>query len=296
MMTSCCPAWVAYVEFNHPELIPNLTSARSPQAHIAGAVKSYWAKMNNINPKSIAVVSIVPCTAKKYESTRSELNLNGQPIVDYVLTTREFAYLLKKHNIDLPKLKPSETDHLFNDGSGAAAIYGTSGGVMESALRTANSFVCKNKQNKKICNSRLEFKEVRGLTGFKEATINLNGRKIKVGVVNGLGHFKALLPKLNKYHYIEVMACPGGCLGGGGQPLSTSKDVRKMRSEGMYKIDTNKKVRKAHENKAMLDYYSWVKENKLEKKLLHTKFKKSSGSILKVIDPRKKSLLKIFTS
>ncbi len=294
MFTSCCPAWVAYTEFNHPELIPNLTSARSPQAHIAGAIKSYWAKKENKNPNNIIIVSIVPCTAKKYESIRPELYLNGRTLVDYVITTREFAYLLKKHRIDLPKLKGSETNKLFNDGSGAAAIYGTSGGVMESALRTANALICKNSNKSKLCNSRLEFKEVRGMNGFKETTVNLDGKKIKVGVVNGLGHFNALFPKLNKYHYIEVMACPGGCLGGGGQPLSTSKDVRKLRSEGMYSIDSNKKVRKAHENKEMIEYYNWVKENKLEKKLLHTKFKKSKGSILRVVDPRKKSLLKIF--
>ena len=293
MFTSCCPAWVAYAEFNHPELLPNLTSARSPQAHMAGAIKSYWAQKQNINPKNIIIVSIVPCTAKKYEASRTELNLNGLPLVDYVITTREFAYLLKKHKIDLPSLKPSETEDLFNDGSGAAAIYGTSGGVMESALRTANALVC-GLSNKKKCESRLEFKEVRGMIGFKHASYNLNGRKVKVGVVNGLGHFKALLPKLNKYHYIEVMTCPGGCLGGGGQPLSTSRDVRKLRSEGMYKIDKGKKMRKAHENKAMTDYYFWVKKNKLEKKLLHTYFKKSKGSILKVVDPRKKSLLKLF--
>lgn len=292
MFTSCCPAWVAYTEFNHPELIKHLTSARSPHIHSAGAIKTYWAEKNNIKAKNIIVVSIVPCTAKKYEAARSELGLNGAPLVDYVITTREFAYLLKKHNINLPKLKASETDKLFNDGSGAAAIYGTSGGVMESALRTANALVCgKAKKNQK-CESRLEFKEVRGMNGFKEAIYNLNGRKIKVGVVNGLGNFKALLTKLNKYHYIEVMACPGGCLGGGGQPLSTSKDVRKLRSEGMYKIDQGKKMRRAHENKAMTDYYYWVKEKKLSKKLLQTTFKKSSGSILRVINPEKNPLLK----
>lgn len=295
MFTSCCPAWVAYAEFNHPELIPNLTSARSPHIHSAGAIKTYFAQKNKLNPKNIIVVSIVPCTAKKYEAIRPEMYLEGRPLVDYVITTREFAYLLKKHKIDLPKLKPSETDKLFNDGSGAAAIYGTSGGVMESALRTANALICQSSDKNKICENRLEFKEVRGMNGFKEAAYNFKGRKIKVGVVNGLGHFKALIPKLKKYHYIEVMACPGGCIGGGGQPLSTSKDVRKLRSEGMYKIDSNKKIRKAHENKAMLEYYSWVKENKLEKKLLHTKFKKSSGSILKIVDPRKNPLLKIFT-
>lgn len=295
MFTSCCPAWVAYVEFYHPELIPNLTSARSPMIHIAGAIKTYWAQYEKINPKNIIIVSIVPCTAKKYESSRPEMSIDGNPLVDYVLTTREFAYLLKKHNIDLPSLKDSETEKLFNDGSGAAAIYGTSGGVMESALRTANSLICKSAKNKnKFCENRLEFKEVRGMKNFKEAVINLGGRKIKIGVVNGLNHFHALLPKLKKYNYIEVMACEGGCLGGGGQPISKLKNVRKLRSEGMYNIDKNKKIRKAHENKAMTDYYSWAKENNLSKKLLLTKFKKSSGTILKTINPQKKSLLTMF--
>jgi len=274
MTTSCCPAWVAYVDFYHPELLPNLTTARSPQIHGAGAIKSYFAKKNKLNSKKIEVVSIVPCTSKKYEAARKELNYQGHQLVDHVLTTRELAYILKKNKIDLATLPESEVEPMFNDGSGAAAIYGASGGVMESALRSAVSLVCAQKKtNNKLCDNRLEFKEVRGLKGFKEATVDLAGKKVRVGVVNGISHFEALLPKLNKYHYIEVMACPGGCLGGGGQPMPTTNAIRKKRLEGMYAIDKNKKVRRAHENKQMKEYYDWVKDNKLSAKLLHTQFK-----------------------
>jgi iron-only hydrogenase group A len=271
MTTSCCPAWVAYAESYHPELLPNLTTARSPHIHSAGAIKSYFAKKNKIDAKKIIVVSIVPCTSKKYEAARPELKYEGRPLVDHVLTTREFAFILKKNKIDFKNLADSETDPIFNDGSGAAAIYGASGGVMESALRSAISMACKGSKNK-LCSSRLEFKEVRGLKGLKEASVNLAGHKLKIAVVNGIGHFEQLLPKLNQYHYIEVMACPGGCLGGGGQPMPTTDVIRKQRLEGMYKIDSGKSVRRAHENRQMTEYYDWVKKNKLSAKLLHTKF------------------------
>jgi len=286
MMTSCCPAWVSYVEFYHPELIPNLTISRSPQIHLAGAIKSYWAQKNNLKAKDIIIVSVVPCTAKKHEAARPELGLNGRPLVDIVLTTRELAYLIKKNNINFTKLKDSKSDRLFNSGSGAAAIYGASGGVMESALRTASSLICEQSKNN-FCESRLEFKEVRGLSGFKEATVNLDGRKLKVGVVNGIGNINKVLPKLSKYHYIEVMACSGGCLGGGGQPIPTTKEIRQKRLEGLYKIDQNRPLRRAHENKEMVAYYDFVKKNKLTSKLIYTGFKKSTGSILSTSKPKK---------
>lgn len=304
MMTSCCPAWVAYVEFYHPELISNLTTVRSPHIHLAGAIKTYWAKKKGVNPKKIIVVSIMPCTAKKYEAARPELRLNGQTLVDYVLTTRELAYLIKKNNLDLKKLPPNAGEKLFNDGSGAAAIYGASGGVMESALRTAVALTGEAGKNSsgnksgskfkdKLCNNRLEFKEVRGMAGFKEATVNLAGRKLKVGVVNGIGNFHRVLLKLKKYHYLEVMACPGGCLGGGGQPIPTADTIRRQRMAGLYNIDSGRAVRRAHENKAMMEYYNWVKVNNLAAKILHTKFEKSAGSVLTVKKPSK-SYLELF--
>ncbi len=290
MTTSCCPAWVAYAEFYHPELLPHLTTARSPQIHLAGAIKTYWAKQKNINPKNIIIVSIVPCTAKKYEAARPELGLNGRPQVDLVLTTREFAFLIKKRNIDFKKLPDSQGEKLFNDGSGAAAIYGASGGVMESALRSTNALICAESKNK-TCDRHLEFKEVRGLAGVKEATVDLDGKKIKVAVVNGIGNIEPVLAKFKKYHYIEVMACPGGCLGGGGQPIPTTKEIRQKRLAGLYAIDSRRPVRRAHENKAMMTYYHWAKQNNLAPQVLHTKFKATKGSTLIVKKNKKGSLL-----
>lgn len=291
MMSSCCPAWVAYAEYYHPELLPHLTMARSPQIHLGGAVKTYWAEKKGIDPKNIVLVSIMPCTAKKYEVARPELSLKGRPLVDYVLTTRELAYLIKKNKIDFKKLTPSDGDELFNRGSGAAAIYGASGGVMESALRTASSLACDAKSAKSkragkkspICTQRLEFKDVRGLAGFKEAIVDIAGNRFRVGVVNGIANLARVLPKLKKYHCIEVMACPGGCLGGGGQPIPTTDAIRQKRLDGLYNIDKDRAVRRAHENKAMVEYYDWAKKHGLSSKVLHTKFKKSSGSILTTV-------------
>jgi len=213
----------------------------------------------------------VPCTAKKHEAARRELYYKKRPLVDYVLTVREFAFMLKKRQINLAALEDGETDPLFNDGSGAAAIYGASGGVMESALRSAVSLYDGGKKKKDML-KRLEFKDVRGLTGIKEATISLGRKKLKVAVVSGIANFPKIIKKLKQYHYIEVMACPGGCLAGGGQPFPTTNEIRKKRSQGLYKIDSKKLVRRAHENKAMTSYVNWVKENKLSKQLLHTKF------------------------
>ncbi len=277
MMTSCCPAWVAYAEFYHPELLPHLTTARSPHIYLAGAIKTYWAKQKNINPNNIVVVSIMPCTAKKYEASRPELKMNGRPLVDLVLTTRELAFMIKKKAIDFKKLPEGQSEKLFNNGSGAASIYGASGGVMESALRSANALVCAESTNK-LCSSHLEFKKVRGFAGLKEAVVSLDKNKIRVAVVNGIGNIEKILPKLKKYHYIEVMSCPGGCLGGGGQPIPTNKIIRQKRLEGLYAIDSQRPIRRAHENKAMMAYYSWVKNNHLSK-LLHTKFSRKKNSI-----------------
>ncbi|MFA5155174.1 MAG: [FeFe] hydrogenase, group A [Patescibacteria group bacterium] len=304
LMTSCCPAWVAYAEYYHPELLPHLTTARSPHIHSAGALKSYWAKQHKIDPKQIRVVSIMPCTAKKYEAARPELKLHGQPLVDAVLTTRELAYLIKRQGIDFKKLAPSSGDKLFNLGSGAAAIYGASGGVMESALRTAVALASGESVNKKPdrsaksrqdpSNQRLEFREVRGLAGFKEATVKVGRRQLRVGVVNGLGNFHRLLPQLKHYHYIEVMSCPGGCIGGGGQPLPTTAAIRAKRLAGLYEIDASRSVRRAHENQAMLTYYEWVKDRHLGAQLLHTKFKRSRGSLLSTVKPGKESLFNLW--
>ncbi len=276
MMTSCCPAWVAYVEFYHPELIPNLTTARSPHLHSAGMLKTMFSQKKNINPKDILVVSIMPCTAKKYEAVRKELYYKNNPLVDYVLTTRELAFLMKKNNIDLKSAGKGKLDNLFNEGSGAAAIYGASGGVMESALRTVAHMTKTAKQKKQS----LEYKAVRGLSGLKKSEVSIGGKNYKIAVINGLGNIDKILPKLKNYHYVEVMACPGGCIGGGGQPIPTTIDIRKKRLDGLYKIDKQRKPRVAHENKDVLKCLDYIKENKLSHDLLHTSFKKSKGTIL----------------
>ena len=273
MMTSCCPAWVKYVEFYHPELIPNLTTARSPHIHSAGIIKTYWAQKMNINPKNIFVVSVMPCTAKKFEASRKELKVQGQWPVDCVITTREFAWLMKKNNIDFANLKSAKSDNPLGEHSGAAAIYGGSGGVMESALRTAQFLACGNNKGK-LCRTKLEFKDVRGLEGIKEAIVDVAGRKVRVAVVNGIGNIEPVLKNLDKYDYIEVMACPGGCIGGGGQPIPTTPETRQKRIEALYKIDKGKKIRKAHENKGVLEALEWLKEQgKLEHQVLHTRYK-----------------------
>ena len=215
----------------------------------------------------------MPCTAKKFESIRPELKIKNMFPVDYVLTTREFAWMLKKNGINFLTLGKSKADNPFGEYSGAAAIYGGSGGVMESALRTAQFLAGKNKKNTKI---KLEFQSVRGLKEVKEARVNVAGKELNVAVVSGIGNIEPVIENLDKYNYIEVMACPGGCIGGGGQPAPTTDKIRKKRMEALYKIDSDKKMRKAHENKNVLGILKWLKNEKncLEHKVLHTSYKK----------------------
>jgi len=274
MMTSCCPAWVKYVEFYHPELIPNLTTSRSPHIHNAGIIKTYWASQMGIKPNDIIVVSVMPCTAKKFEATRKELKIKGQNPVDYVITTREFAYLLKKNQIDFANLNSAKINNALGQYSGAGAIYGGSGGVMESALRTAHAMACGSKKSG-VCCERIDFKEVRGLSDVKEAVVDVGSKKLRVAVVNGIGNIEPVIENLDKYDYVEVMACPGGCIGGGGQPIPTTDEIRKKRIAALYKLDKSKKLRKAHDNPAVKESLSWLREQgKLEHKVLHTKYKK----------------------
>ncbi len=259
MFTSCCPAWVKYVEFFHPELLPHLTTVRSPQMILGGLIKTQWASEKNCDPKTIVVVSVLPCLAKKYEVERPELAVNGQQVIDYTLTTRELSLLLKKHGIDLATVLPEENDQPFGDPTGSAVIYGASGGVMESALRTAVALIT----GKPLTN--LEYTEVRGLEESKKAVIAIEGKQINVAVVNGLGNAEKIIEELKKdphaYDYIEVMACPGGCIGGGGQPIPTSHAIRKKRAESLYSIDTKTEVRSAHESPIIKNLYSTFLNN-----------------------------------
>lgn len=273
MLTSCCPAWVKYVEFFHPELIPNLTDSRSPQIHLAGLVKTYFARQIKKDPKNIKVVSFMPCTAKKFEARRSELKIAGQYPVDMVLTTRELAFMLKSRKIDLAKLTPLAGDSLLSEASGAAAIYGASGGVMESALRTANFLACQGKKSS-ACRVKIDFKEVRGSEGFRQAVVDIAGRKLRVGVVSGVGVFDKIKKNLKDYDYIEVMACPGGCIGGGGQPIPTTKEIVKARAAGLYSIDKAKNLRQAHKNREVLTALKWLEDNNLSDAVLRTHYRR----------------------
>jgi iron-only hydrogenase group A len=252
MFTSCCPAWVKFVEFCHPEMINHLTTSRSPQIHSGAAYKTWWAAKNNLDPKNIVVVSFMPCTSKKYEAKHEKLKINGLSPVDYVLTTRELAVLFKKHKIDLPKLEPSRVD-LPGTYSGAAAIYGASGGVMESALRTAYFQLTGRELN------RLEFRAVRGMAGIKKAQITIGGRKLKLAVVSTVANAEKIIQEIKRnkkaYDYIEVMACPGGCIGGGGQPIPTTLRIVQERIKSLYRIDDGMKIRQAHLNPVVKDFF-----------------------------------------
>ncbi len=272
MFTSCCPAWINYVEFYHPELIPYLTTARSPHIHNGGLIKTYWAWQMGLLAKDITVVSIMPCTAKKFEASRPELKIKGAAPVDYVLTTREFAWLLKTNQINLSRLKKQAADNPLGLHSGAAAIYGASGGVMESALRTAQ-FLAGGSAAKR---QRLEFKPVRGLADVKETTVKIGQEKLQVAVVNGIGQVEPIIENKEKYDYIEVMACPGGCIGGGGQPIPTTKAIRQKRLEALYKIDKNKKMRRADENQAAQEILKWLESQgkHYAHNVLHTTYQK----------------------
>ncbi|MBT6690744.1 4Fe-4S binding protein [Candidatus Parcubacteria bacterium] len=278
MFTSCCPGWVKYLEFYYPEFIPHLTSVRSPQVIMGGLIKTYWAQENKIDPKDIVVVSIMPCVAKKYEIERPEVLMGDIKPVDHVLTTREFAQLLKKHKIDLKNVKAVTPDPFLGAPTGAGVIYGASGGVMESALRTAYNKIT----GKKL--PRLDLEEVRGLEGCKKATIDIDGKPLKVGVVNGAANAKKILEELKKdpkaYDYVEMMACFGGCIGGGGQPMPVNDEIRKKRAEGLYNVDSRNKIRMAEESafvKAL--YKDFLKDHDNVHLTCHTSFSKKDKEV-----------------
>jgi iron-only hydrogenase group A len=274
MFTACCPGWVKFVEFYYPDFIPNLTTARSPHIHSGAAYKTWWAEKAGVDPSKIVMVSIMPCTSKKYESEMEKLSFEFQghklKPVDYVLTTREMAALLKKNKIDLPNLADSEAD-LEGEYSGAGAIYGASGGVMESALRSAAYMLTGQELPK------LELEEVRGMKGIKRATIKIGDKEIKVAVVATARNARNVLEEIKHgketYDYIEFMACPGGCIGGGGQPLTSTAAIIKKRIAGLYSIDAKKTVRRAHENKIVQEFFSYLADKpSLASKILYTSF------------------------
>lgn len=258
MFTSCCPAWVRQVENYYPNLLKNLSSAKSPQQIFGTASKTYYPTISDIDPKNVFTVTIMPCTAKKYEADRPEMENNGLRNIDAVITTRELAKMIKDAKIDFAKLEDSEADPAMGEYTGAGAIFGATGGVMEAALRTAKDFV----EGKDLEN--IEYKQVRGLAGIKEATIEIGGDNYNVAVINGSSSLFDFINsgKLDekKYHFIEVMACPGGCVNGGGQPHVNASDrltmdIRSVRASVLYNQDKNLKKRKSHENVALNNMY-----------------------------------------
>ncbi len=278
ILTSCCPAWVNFFEYQFPDLLDIPSTARSPQQMFGAIAKSYWAETMCIPREKLVVVSIMPCLAKKYECDRPEFKVKGNPDVDYSISTRELAALIKRANIGFKVLPDSEFDNPLGESSGAGVIFGTTGGVMEAALRSLYEIYTGETLG------RIEFDEVRGMKGVRRTTVNLKGFELKVGIAHGLGNARHLLEDIrsgkNEYHAIEIMACPGGCIGGGGQPQHHGDvDVLLARAKALYDEDMEKPIRKSHDNPYIKLLYENFLGRPLSEKahqLLHTHYFKKT--------------------
>ena len=254
ILTSCCPGWVNFFEHNFPDMLDVPSTAKSPQQMFGAIAKSYWADKMGIKREDLVVVSIMPCLAKKYECKRDEFKVDGNPDVDYVLSTRELARLIKQFNLDLKEVEAQEFDDPLGESTGAAVIFGATGGVIEAATRTAYEVFTGKKLEK------IDFTELRGLEGIRDAWVDFNGTPIHIGIAHGLKNARTLLEKVREgkeqFHAIEVMACPGGCIGGAGQPYhhGNSKIIKK-RFDAIYEEDRNKPIRKSHENPSIIKLY-----------------------------------------
>ena len=274
IMTSCCPAWVNFFEHNYPDLLDYPSTAKSPGQMFGAIAKTWWCEKRGIDRKKVVVVSIMPCLAKKYECERPEFSVNGSPDVDYSISTRELARLIKRANINFAQLPDSDFDTPMGESSGAGAIFGATGGVMEAALRTVYE-VYTGKELPK-----LEFTQVRGFDGIKEAVIDLDGFPLKVCVAHTLSNARILMDRLRKgeldYHVVEVMACPGGCIGGAGQPYHHGNiDVLNARREAIYREDEGKAIRMSHKNPDIIKLYAEFLGEPLgerSEELLHTHY------------------------
>ncbi|MDD5770920.1 MAG: NADH-dependent [FeFe] hydrogenase, group A6 [Candidatus Omnitrophica bacterium] len=289
LITSCSPGWIKFAEHFYPEILGNISSCKSPQQMFGAVAKTYYARKYNIDPRNMVVVSVMPCTAKKFEALRpemmsafdywkDELGLAEPEAfydVDYVLTTREAARLIKEGGIDFLNLEGEDFDEPLGISTGAAVIFGSTGGVMEAALRTAYEVLTGRQLEK------LDFMNLRGLDGIKTAEVDIDGLKLKVAVANSLGKARPLLEEVKRgsspYVFIEIMTCPGGCIGGAGQPIPTDEETRTKRMEAIYREDKNKTLRKSHENPAVQALYKEFLGAPLSEKshhLLHTSYKK----------------------
>ena len=280
IITSCSPGWVKYCEHYFPEFIPNLSSCKSPQQMFGAITKTWYAKNNNLDPKDIVVVSVMPCIAKKFEIIRDDQAAAGVPDVDVVITTRELARMIKRAGLDFSKLPDEDFDNPLGVSTGAGLIFGATGGVTEAALRTAVEWIT-GKESEAV-----DFKEVRGIDGMKEAEYNVGGIAVKIAVVSGLSNARKLFEQIKSgeksYHLIEIMACPGGCVNGGGQPIQTAafrdqNDLRKLRGSVLYNGDKDKPTRKSHENPVIKKLYDEYLEKPGSHKahdILHTGYVK----------------------
>ncbi len=279
LITSCCPSWTDFMEKEHYDFLDNFSTAKSPQQMLGVLAKTYYAKKLNIDPAKLYMVSIMPCTAKKFEISRAdEMYASGHKDVDVAITTREFARMLKQSGIDFLNLPDAEPDSILGDYSGAGTIFGATGGVMEAALRTAYYYATGEKLEK------VEVEAVRGLEGVKVGKVNVAGAEVRVAVAHGLANVASVLESVREarkngeelpYHFIEVMACPGGCIGGGGQPYGVDNERRKLRIAGLYADDRDKAVRCSHENPELIRLYDEFLGKPLgpkAHKLLHTRY------------------------
>ena len=254
ILTSCCPGWVNFFEHNFPDMLDVPSTAKSPQQMFGAIAKNYWAEKMGIKREDLVVVSIMPCLAKKYECKREEFSVNGNPDVDYVLSTRELARLIKQFNLDLKEMPTADFDDPLGESTGAAVIFGATGGVIEAAARTAYELFTGKKLEK------IDFTELRGLEGIRDAWVDFNGTPIHIGIAHGLKNARTLLERVREgkeqFHAIEVMACPGGCIGGAGQPYHHgNSEIIKKRLEATYEEDRNKPIRKSHENPSIIKLY-----------------------------------------
>ena len=272
-LTSCSPGWIKFIEHFYPQLLPNVSSCKSPQQMFGAVAKTYYAEQAGVDPAKMVSVSIMPCTAKKYEAARPEMNDSGHQDVDYVLTTRELAKMIKEKGINFAELPESDYDDPLGESTGAAVIFGATGGVMEAALRTAYEVITGEKLED------IDITAVRGMEGVREATIMVGDLPVKAAVAHGLANAAKVLDRIARgegdWHFVEIMACPGGCLGGGGQPIPTSPEIRQKRAAAIYQADREMPIRRSHENPSITAIYEKFLGEPLGERshhLLHTKY------------------------
>ena len=280
MMTSCCPGWVKYMEYHYPDQLDHLSTCKSPQQMFGALVKNYLPEKIGVPAENICQISIMPCVAKKFERDRTEMESENGRDVDIVLTTRDAAKLFKLRGINLAAIQEQEFDDFMGEGSGAGRIFGTTGGVMEAALRTVVWKLTGGKID------QIDYQEARGYKGLKEASVKIGDLEVKIAIVNGIGNVKPVMEDIragkSPYHFIEVMACPGGCLNGGGAPLTASPDMVARRMDQMYESDKNSAIRRSHENKEVQRLYEeYLKEpcGHISHHLLHTAYTDRSGEV-----------------